>query len=597
MVEGLLTKVEKIDYLIYEFYREIDSKYLQEKPEYRFLVLNALLDDLCEFNLSNRENTQNWLKNRLRLRENTVFIKSDEIGAIIKSIVGDPTYFAASYWSPIDRKRHTISHSKPPKSKADEKLSRSAALLFYILTLKAPPLFHSAINFIAETAPRKKGIHSFYGERHPHENLSKNHQYQTWWHIPTSIHSKILEASGFRIAIDKLNEFPPKEIAESLTIIMENLDQEKVDEHIMKYESIYLAIIEKVNSFVIPSSLKKVAENFQKYLNSFFFGDSSIIKQSSRVTQYLSIKQAFFMACTHALYNIACPTKMFYTFPVRVSETCCVLTLGVQKELSIENILAMFNIIKSIYYHGLDKDYSALNGLERNRIAHGAVHKIRGPLNILKEFPYSLEEILERNLPQRTYSELFSDELGSELINLRNSIENILIGVKSLENFIDIEHPEKFDLAVPIKKAVETYVNLKVKVVKDIHFYKPDKGEKLMIFGFPSHVQFIFEELISNSIRAFKYYNKKDKRLSIDIKISEDNNTAFWIVIFTDNGPGIPPELKKSIFYSGKRGKDSGGSGKGLYLSKLFMNNIKGDIVECGDYGLGAEFHISFRKY
>lgn len=592
MSKGLITQVDRIDDLIYEFYEKLDSAFLKEKPELRFLLLSPMLNELCIFNLANNKESFNNLLGKIKVNPNEYLKISSEICSSIQSIIGEPTYFAASYWSPIDRKRHTISHSKEKFSILAENEARASALLFYILTYKAPPRFHSAINYISTVTPRKDGLHSFYGEDDPFLNISCEERYQIWWHFPESIHESLLNYSGFSAAIEELKLIDSNSIERSLTILMENIDNESVENEIKKYEKIYLPIIEKAKSFEIPETLGEWAAKFDNFLNNFFYPFDVNNPEQKKLT----LIQSFFMACTHALYNKACPTKMFYTFPVRVADTCCVLTLGVENKLKLETILAMSLIVKSLYYHGLDRDYQALNALERNRIAHGAVHKIRGPLNILKEFPYDLEEMLKSGLTEEEFQKV-SQNLLLIKKSLKSSIENILIGVKSLENFIDIENPIRFNLIDVINRAKRTYEVMEVRVLEKLEIENLTK-ESVIVFGVTSHIQFIFEELISNSIRAFKYhYSNTDKtKLSILIKISQNSTCSDWIVNFIDNGIGIPHDKKNKIFLSGNRGNDSGGSGKGLFLSKIFMSKYGNNIIECGEYGKGANFELTFKK-
>jgi len=593
MSKGLITQVDRIDDLIYEFYEKLDSAFLKEKPELRFLLLSPMLKNLCKFNLANNKESINNLRGKINLNPVEYQNISNEICSGFQSIIGEePTYFAASYYSPIDCKRHTISHSKVKDSLQEEQESRACALLFYILTYKAPPKFHSAINYISKHAPRKDGLHSFYGDTDPFLDISIEERYQIWWYLPESIHEELLIYSGFSTAIEELKLIDSNSIEKSLTIIMENIDKENVENEISKYERIFLPIIEKTSDFEIPVSLKDWALKFEIFLNNFFYPNNEINSGQNKLT----LNQSFFMACTHALYNKACPTKMFYTFPVRVADTCCILTLGVLNKLKLETILAISLIVKSLYYHGLDRDYQALNALERNRIAHGAVHKIRGPLNILKEFPYDLEEMLKTGLTEQEFQKV-SQNLVSIKKTLKSSIENILIGVKSLENFIDIENPIKFDLTEVINRAIRTYEVMEVRVLDKLEIENLTT-ETVFIFGVTSHIQFIFEELISNSIRAFKFHNfdTDKKKLSILIRISQNTTCSAWIVNFIDNGIGIPHDKKNKIFLSGNRGSDSGGSGKGLFLSKIFMNKYGNDILECGEYGKGVNFELTFKK-
>lgn len=589
MKQGLLTKIDRIDDLVFEFYKDLDVEFLKEKPEYRFLLVSPLLNNLCSFNLSNNDYSYNKLLSEIKSTATTTFNKSASICSEIQSIIGQPTYFAASYWSPIDRNRHTISHSKEKESLQIENDARAAALLFYILTLKAPQKgFHSAINFISTESPRKDGLHSYYGENEPLFNIPFEKQYQIWWHIPNSIHIDLLNCSGFALALEKLSSINIKIIERSLTIIMENLDSEIVENEIRKYDNIYNPILENINTLKIPQNLYKWGISFKNYLNNFFYpSDLNKIDQKE-----LTLNQCFFMACTHALYNSACPTKMFYTFPVRISDNCCVLTLGVEKELELENILAMSHVVKSIYYHAVDRDYQALNALERNRLAHGAVHILRGPLNIFKQVEQGINRSLKPTLSDEEFRKV-KNILAPRLSDFQIAYKQMQYGVDLMSSFIDYEHPEVYNLNDTIKESIKLFNNNFMDSFSSIEFISNES--EAFTFGITSHTKFILGELIYNSMRVFSFHNNNnDKKLKIKILLDSDNSYNY--INFIDNGIGIKEEYKLKIFKSGFSGDDSGGSGKGLFLAKLFLNKYHGDITEIGKLNEGAIFKLSYLK-
>jgi hypothetical protein len=588
MNKGIITQVDRIDDLVYEFYENLDSLFLKEKPEYRFLLLSPLLNKLCNFNLANNVRSFNELFTKDNVSPISQLTLASEICSSIQSIIGEPSYFAASYWSPIDRKRHTISHSKAKPTIHAEHEARVCALLFYILTYKAHPIFHSAINYIATESPRKDGLHSIYLEEDPYFNIPIEKQYQIWWHLPKSIHERLLYYSGFSTTLKELEKIDSIAIENSLTIIMENLDEENVNNEIKKYDELVLPIIEKAKLFSIPEDIEEWVDKFENYLNNFFYPSHSNHSDKKKLTA----TQCFYMASTHALYNKACPTKMFYTFPVRVSDTCCVLTLGVDKELELEKILAMSHIVKSIYYHGLVRDYDAKNALERNRLAHGAVHILSGPLIIFKQ----IKDIIRRSLrPNLTASEFqkIDNILAPRFWDFEKAFASMSYGVEFLSQFVDYEQPVDFNLNEIIKESIRMFSNGLYEVLDKIEY--SSEYDNPLTFGIPSHTKFIFGELIYNSIRAFRHYYKNDNK-KLNISISIKSNDTYFDVFFCDNGIGIEDAQKDLVFKSGYTGKDSGGSGKGLFLSKLFLKTYKGDITEIGNFTEGVIFKLSFLK-
>lgn len=85
--------------------------------------------------------------------------------------------------------------------------------------------------------------------------------------------------------------------------------------------------------------------------------------------------------------------------------------------------------------------------------------------------------------------------------------------------------------------------------------------------------QDMFGNLIDNSVKALR--NTQDKRIKCTIYRENDS----LIVLFSDNGSGIPEEIRDRIFdvfYTTTA--DLGGAGLGLYIVRTRLNSIKGTI-------------------
>ena len=99
----------------------------------------------------------------------------------------------------------------------------------------------------------------------------------------------------------------------------------------------------------------------------------------------------------------------------------------------------------------------------------------------------------------------------------------------------------------------------------------------------------MFGNLIDNSVKALR--NTRDKRIKCTIYRENDN----LIMLFSDNGPGVPIEIKDRIFdvfYTTTA--DLGGAGLGLYIVRTRLSSIKGSIsLEKNEFmPTGATFKI-----
>ena len=101
--------------------------------------------------------------------------------------------------------------------------------------------------------------------------------------------------------------------------------------------------------------------------------------------------------------------------------------------------------------------------------------------------------------------------------------------------------------------------------------------------------QDMFGNLIDNSIKALR--NSLDKRIKCSAYRENDN----LVIIFSDNGPGIPTEIRDRIFdvfYTTTA--DFGGAGLGLYIVRTRLSSIRGGItLEPNEFKpTGATFKI-----
>lgn len=101
--------------------------------------------------------------------------------------------------------------------------------------------------------------------------------------------------------------------------------------------------------------------------------------------------------------------------------------------------------------------------------------------------------------------------------------------------------------------------------------------------------QDMFGNLIDNSVKAMRNY--PDKRIKCSVFRENEN----LVMLFSDNGPGIPEEIRERIFdvfYTTTA--DLGGAGLGLYIVRTRLNSIKGTItLEPNEFKpTGATFKI-----
>lgn len=168
--------------------------------------------------------------------------------------------------------------------------------------------------------------------------------------------------------------------------------------------------------------------------------------------------------------------------------------------------------------------------------------------------------------------ELIKDEIDEDIFERINSqmekASSIMEIWKELEVFGE----------TPSWQELKTIL-LRVKIQSKCPFIKMDvQNVKINTNGL---FHFVFTNLIDNSMR---HGCKEDIKIRISSKIEERD----LVIIYEDNGAGVPNPDKKRIFAQGF-GKHTG---LGMFFSYQIIELMGGTIVENGVPGKGARFEI-----
>lgn len=125
-------------------------------------------------------------------------------------------------------------------------------------------------------------------------------------------------------------------------------------------------------------------------------------------------------------------------------------------------------------------------------------------------------------------------------------------------------------------------------------FFEPAGGK----YGIGTDLlESVFMNIIEN---AAKHIRLDEIKLSIDIRPTESETGEKWEVTISDNGPGVPDEMKSAVFDRYARIGSEKGMGLGLSLSRAILDKFSGGIrVEdrVDEQGpCGSSFVISIPK-
>jgi hypothetical protein len=105
------------------------------------------------------------------------------------------------------------------------------------------------------------------------------------------------------------------------------------------------------------------------------------------------------------------------------------------------------------------------------------------------------------------------------------------------------------------------------------------------VAGNPVLLEWAFENIIKNAIDVLA---GRGGHIEVSADLAEDGRVR---LCFRDDGPGVPPELRKTLFEPGVSGK-RGGWGVGLSLTRRIIKATHGGTVELGHAQDGAEFVV-----
>ena len=102
-----------------------------------------------------------------------------------------------------------------------------------------------------------------------------------------------------------------------------------------------------------------------------------------------------------------------------------------------------------------------------------------------------------------------------------------------------------------------------------------------------SQLKMAFFNLCKNGVEALVEH----KVSSPEIKISSSAQSGRAVLVISDNGPGMPPEIANNLFMAFKT-KKNGGTGLGLTITKKIID-VHGGTIKCDTDNKGTRFTIT----
>ena len=177
-------------------------------------------------------------------------------------------------------------------------------------------------------------------------------------------------------------------------------------------------------------------------------------------------------------------------------------------------------------------------------------------------------EIMKMKFPDPALQEIVDKEMLAA-----NNIQTQIMFTKDYQD-IGVQSPQWFDIRKVIASAAASLPLSQVSL--GVHFDKPE------LYADPLFEK-VFYTLLENALR----HGKTVTSIEFSCKLQDES----LVVIYQDNGIGIPAEYKEAIFDR----KFFKHTGFGLFLSRTILGITGMTIRETGEPGKGARFEITVR--
>jgi signal transduction histidine kinase/ligand-binding sensor domain-containing protein len=261
-------------------------------------------------------------------------------------------------------------------------------------------------------------------------------------------------------------------------------------------------------------------------------------------------------------------------------------------------------------YHELKATQNQLVQAEKmaslGRLSAGIAHEIKNPLNFINNFANVSTELVEELIEAIRAQD--QGEIEYILQNLRFNTNKIEEHGKRADSIVRsmMQHArggkstfEEFDLNLLVEKYTDLAYHGKRAQIPDFYTnisteFHPDI-KKINIVG--QEIGQVLLNIIGNSLDAVWEFKKNggDKSFTPEIKISTRKHGNSVEIRISDNGPGVPKEIREKIFEPFFTTKPTGeGTGLGLSLSyDIITQGHNGSLRLESDERNGATFVIT----
>jgi signal transduction histidine kinase len=206
-------------------------------------------------------------------------------------------------------------------------------------------------------------------------------------------------------------------------------------------------------------------------------------------------------------------------------------------------------------------------------------HQWRQPINALG---LVLANIGDAHAHQELTQEYLDEEIdiGTRLIDKMST---------TIDDFRNFFKPNKEKKAFSLKAVLENSLSILSASLKNNNIaVAVEIAEDVLAYGYPNEFSQALLNLVNNAKDAIVAKHRHDGL--IRLRVSYQGNQG--VITVSDNGGGIPEQILPKIFDPYFTTKESG-TGIGLYMSKMIIENNMNGKITVRNSGDGAEFTVS----
>lgn len=216
-------------------------------------------------------------------------------------------------------------------------------------------------------------------------------------------------------------------------------------------------------------------------------------------------------------------------------------------------------------------------------------HQWVQPLNSIAMISQMLQELLDldeesNNLVVKTVS------------SINDQISFMLATANDFKNFLKpSENATVFSVADAVNSVLDLYrPQLKYYYIQCGVFFESEELRKSVVYGYENEFKNVILNLCTNAKDALE--NSGTENAEIEINISTDETGKKVIIAVIDNGGGIPQDVLDKLFTAYVSSKGEKGTGLGLYMSKLIINERMNGEISASNTENGAKITITLEN-